>query len=92
MPIVDETGAQTRGGGAGASTASVPLPCPDCDRDGFPGSRVGNRRRWCRSCNAFAAAVRRRLLIHLEDTYGTPTLREELEIEEYLARFGGGPA
>lgn len=68
---------------------SIVLTCPQCSQGGIP-QRIGNRRGSCRTCNAFAQAVRRRLLSRLEDLAGgeADRIRAHVEIEEYRTRFG----
>jgi hypothetical protein len=42
------------------------LPCPECREDGIIGmARIGNRRKYCNTCNRWVQAVRREILNRL---------------------------
>lgn len=61
------------------------LSCPQCYDEGVSGSlRIGNRRSSCATCNAFAQAVRRRLVTRLVQEHAELAERMKLDIEAAL--------
>lgn len=71
----------------GPSALPVALPCPECryKRQAGGQARIGNERRFCSTCNRFAATVRQRAGKALIDAFPDEfaRLRRQIETDIY---------